>query len=110
MMNRAFHRRWKTVAIAATSVIAIGASLWGWRRLYTSNRQSAGPGAPATSQGRAADAIEPTAGKEQEGDKTNSVAKVDSKRVEELAAALKSGSVDEQIEAINLFGKVGTAE
>ena len=110
MMNRAFHSRWKTVAIAATSVIAIGASFWGWRSLYTSNRQSAVPVAPGTSQQRAADAIEPAAGKEQEGDKTNSVTEVDSKRVEELAAALDSGGVDDQIEAINLFGKVGTAE
>jgi len=110
MMNRAFKRRWKTLAVAGIGVLAIGASLWGWRNLYTSNRQSAVPVAPGTSQQHAPDAIEPTADKQQEGDKTNSVAKVDSKRVEELVAALNSGGVDEQIEAINLFGKVGTAE
>ena len=110
MVNRAFDRRWKTVAVAAISVIAIGASLWGWRNLYTRHGQSAVAVAPGTSQQRAADAIEPTAGKQEAGDTTNSVAKVDPKRVEELAAALNSGGVDEQIEAINLFSKVGTAE
>ncbi len=114
MTNRAFDRRWKSPAVVAISIIAIGASLWGWRSLDTSNGQSAVPVAPATSQRRAADAIEPTAGKQSEapaiGDKTNSVATVDSNRVDELAAALNSGGVDEQIEAINLFAKVGTAE
>ena len=108
-MNRAFKRRWKTLAVAAIGVIGIGASLWGWRNLCTSNRQSAVSVAP-TSQQRAADAIEPTSGKQEPGDTTTSVAKVDPKRVEELAAALNSGGVDEQIEAINLFSKVGTAE
>ena len=117
MTNRAFDRRWKSPAIVAISVIAIGASLWGWRNLDTSNGQSAVPVAPAASQRRAADAIEPTAAKQAApipeapaiGGKTNSIAKVDSNRVDELAAALNSGSVDEQIEAINLFAKVGTA-
>ena len=118
MTNRVFDRRWKSTAVVAISVFAIGASVWGWRNLDTSNGQSAVPVAPATSQRRAADAIEPTAGKKAPpiskapaiGDKTSSVAKVDSNRVVELAAALNSGGVDEQIEAINLFAKVGTAE
>ena len=113
MTNRVFDRRWRRPAVVAISVIAIGASLWGWRNLDTSNGQSAVPVAPATSQRRAADAIEATAAIPEApaiGDKTSSVAKVDSKRVDELAAALNSGGVDEQIEAINLFAKVGTAE
>ena len=118
MTNRAFDRRWKSPAVVAISVIAIGASLWGWRNLDTSNGQSTVPVAPATSQRRAADGIEPTAAREAApipeapaiGGKTNSIAKVDSNRVDELAAALNSGGVDEQIEAINLFAKVGTAE
>jgi hypothetical protein len=107
MTNRAFDRRWKSPAVVAISVIAIGASLWAWRNLDTRNVQSAVPVAPATSQRRAA--IEPTEAPAI-GDKASSVAKVDSKRVVELAAALNSGGVDEQIEAINLFAKVGTAE
>jgi hypothetical protein len=107
MMNRAFDRRWKRPAVVAISVIAIGASLWAWRNLDTRNVQSAVPVAPASSQRRAA--IEPTEAPAI-GDKTSSVAKVDSKRVDELVAALNSGGVDEQIEAINLFAKVGTAE
>ena len=118
MTNRAFDRRWKSPAVVAISVIAIGASLWGWRNLDTGNGQSAVPVAPVTSQRRAADAIEPTAAKQVApipeapavGDETSSVAKVDSNRVDELAAALNSGGADEQIEAINLFAKVGTAE
>ena len=118
MTNRAFNRRWKSLAVVAISVIAIGASLWGWRNLDTSNGQSAVPVAPAASQRRAADAIEPTGAKQAApipeapatGDKTSSVAKVDSDRVDELTAALNSGGVDEQIEAIRLFAKVGTAE
>src|SRR4029450_2849314 len=118
MTSRAFDRRWKSPAVVAISVIATGASLWGWRNLDTSNGQSAVPVAPATSQRRAADGIEPTAAKQAApiperpaiGDKASSLAKVDSKRVDELAAALNSGGVDEQIEAINLFAKVGTAE
>ena len=113
MTNRAFDRRWKSPAVVAICFIAIGASLWGWRNLDTSNGQSAAPVAPATSQRRAADGIEPTAAKQAApviGDKTSSVAKVDSNRLDELAAALSSGGVDEQIEAINLFAKVGTAE
>jgi hypothetical protein len=119
MTNRAFGRRWKSpAAVVAISVIAIGASLWGWRNLDTSSGRSAVPVAPATSQRRAADTIERMAAKQAApipeapaiGDKTSSVAKVDSKRVDELAAALNSGGADEQIEAINLFAKVGTAE
>jgi hypothetical protein len=113
MTNRAFDRRWKSPAVVAIGVIAIGASLWGWRNLDTSNGKSAVPVAPATSQRRTADGIEPTAANQAGpaiGDKTSSVAKVDSNRVDELAAALNSGGVDEQIEAINLFAKVGTAE
>jgi len=97
MTNRAFDRRWKSPAVVAISVIAIGASLWGWRHLGTSNGQSAVPVAPATSQRRAADAIEATAPIPEApaiGDKTSSVAKVDSNRVDELAAALSSGGVD----------------
>ena len=117
MTNRVFDRRWKSTAVVAISVFAIGASVWGWRNLDTSNGQSAVPVAPATSQRRAADAIEPTANKKAPpiskapaiGEKTSSVAKVDSNRVVELAAALNSGGVDEQIEAINVFAKVGTA-
>lgn len=35
---------------------------------------------------------------------------IDAKRLGELTAALYSGSVDDQIEAINLFGRVGTPE
>lgn len=107
MMNRAFDRKWKGAAILAISVIAIGTSLWGWRKLDTSNGQSAVPVAPAISQRRAADTIEPVPAI---ADKTSSVAKVDSNRVNELASALNSGGTDEQIEAINLFAKVGTAE
>ncbi len=118
MTNSAFDRRWKSPAVVAISVIAIGASLWGWWKLDISKGQSAVPVAPATSQRRAADAIEPTAAKQAApipeapaiSDKTSSVAKVDSNRVNELAAALNSGGADEQIEAINLFAKVGTAE
>jgi hypothetical protein len=118
MTNRAFDRRWKSAAVVAISVIAIGASLWGWRNLDTSNGQSAVSVAPATNQRRAADAIEPTAAEQAApipeppamGDQTSSGAKIDSKRVDELAAALNSGGADEQIEAINLFAKVGTAE
>ena len=118
MTNRVFDRRWKSPAVVAISVVAICGSLWGWRNLDTSNGQSAVPVAPATSQRRAADAIEATAAKQEApipeapaiGDKSSSVAKVDSKRVDELAAALNSGGIDEQIEAINLFAKVGTAE
>jgi len=118
MTNRAFDRRWKSPAVVAISIIAIGASLWGWRNLDTGNGQSAVPVAPVTSQRRAADAIEPPAAKQGAAmpeapamrDQTSSVAKVDSNRVDELAAALNSGGVDEQIEAINLFAKVGTAE
>jgi hypothetical protein len=93
----------------AISVIAIGVSLWGWRNVDTSSRQSAAPVAPATSQRRAADAIEPSAAK-QAAPIPEAVAKVDSKRLDELAAALNSGGADEQIEAIKLFAKVGTAE
>ena len=37
MTNRAFDRRWKTPAVVAISVIAIGASIWGWRNLDSSN-------------------------------------------------------------------------
>jgi hypothetical protein len=37
MMNRAFDRRWKSLAVVAISVIAIGACLWAWRNLDTSN-------------------------------------------------------------------------
>jgi len=113
MTNRAFERWWKGPAVVAISVIAIGASLWGWRNLDTSNGQSAAPVAPATNQGRPADAMAPAAAKQAAptiGDKTSSIAKVDSKRVDELAAALNSGGVDEQIEAINLFAEMGTAE
>jgi hypothetical protein len=109
MTNRAFDRRWKTPAVVAISVIAIGASIWGWRNLDSSNGQSAVRVAPATSQQRAADAIEPTAAK-QATPIPHAVAKVDSNRLDEFAAALNSGGVDEQIEAINLFAKVGTAE
>jgi hypothetical protein len=97
----------------AISLIAIGASLWGWGHLDTSNGQSEVSAAPAASQRRAADRIEPTTAKQGApviGDQTSSVATVDSKRLDELAAALSSGGVDEQIEAINLFAKVGTAE
>lgn len=108
MKNRAFHRRWKNPAVVATSVIAIGASLWGWQKLDRGNGQAAVSVAPATSQ-RHAPAVEPTE-PPAIGDKTSPPAKVDSKRVDELAAALNSGDVDEQIEAINLFAKVGTAE
>ena len=108
MMNTAFDRRWKIFAVVAISVIAIAASLWSWRKLDSSNGQSAVPVAPATSQQRDG-AVEPTEAPAI-GDKTTSIAKVDSKRVDELAAALNSGGVDEQIEAINLFAKVGTAE
>src|SRR2546423_7407531 len=108
MMNTAFDRRWKIFAVVAISVIAIGASLLSWRKLDSSNGQSAVPVAPATSQQRDG-AVEPTEAPAI-GDKTTSIAKVDSKRVDELAAALNSGGVDEQIEAINLFAKVGTAE
>jgi hypothetical protein len=108
MMNRAFDSRWKTFAVVAVSVIAIGASLWVWRQLNSSNGQRAVPVAPATSQQRDA-TIEPAEAPAID-DKTSTVAKVDSKRVDELAAALSSGDVDEQIEAINLFAKVGTAE
>ena len=107
MMNRVFDRWWKSPAVVAISVIAIGASLWAWRNLDTRNVQSAVPVAPATSQQRAA--IEPTEAPAI-GGKTSSAAKIDSSRVDKLAAALNSGSVDEQIEAINLFAKVGTAE
>ena len=107
-MNRAFDSRCKTFAVVAVSVIAIGASLWVWRQPNSSNGQRAVPIAPATSQQPDA-TIEP-AEAPAIGDKTSTVAKVDSKRVDELAAALSSGSVDEQIEAINLFAKVGTAE
>lgn len=107
MMNRVFDRGWKSPAVVAISVIAIGASLWAWRNLDTRNVQSAVPAAPASSQRRAA--IEPTEAPAI-GDKASSLAKVDSKRVDELATALNSGGVDEQIEAINLFAKVGTAE
>ena len=118
MTSRAFDRRWKSPAVVAISAIAIGASLWGWRNHGTSHGQSAVPVAPATSQRGAAEAIEPTAAKQAAptpeaptiGDKTSSIAKVDSKRVDELAEALNSGGADEQIEAINLFAKVGTAE
>ena len=109
MMNRVFDRGWKSPAVVAISVIAIGASLWAWRNLCTSNSRSAVPVAPAISQRRAADAMEPTRAPAI-GDKTTSAAKIDSSRVDKLAAALNSGSVDEQIEAINLFAKVGTAE
>ena len=108
MTKRAFDRRWKVLAVVGISVIAIGASLWGWRELNSSNHQSAAPVAPATSYHRA-DAIEGTEAPAI-GEKTRPVAKVDSKRVDQLAAALNSGGVDEQIEAINLFAKVGTAE
>ena len=76
-------------------------------------RSISSSGCACDHQRRAADAIEPTAAKQTApaiGEKTSSVAKVDSKRVDELAAALNSGGVDEQIEAINLFAKVGTAE
>jgi len=107
MMNRAFERRWKSATVVAISGIAIGASLLGWRHLNNRNVQSAVPVASATSQRRAA--IGPTKAPAI-GDTTNTVAKVDSKRVDELAAALNSGGVEEQIEAINLFAKVGTAE
>src|SRR6476620_3262651 len=117
MTNRVFDRRWKSPAVVAISVIAIGASLWAWRNLDTRNVQSAVPVAPATSQRRAADAIEPATTKQVApipeapvGGKTRSVAKVDSKRLDELAAALNSGGPDERIEAIKLFAKVGTAE
>jgi hypothetical protein len=117
-MNKAFDRRWKTAAVVAISVVAIGACLWGWRNLDTRNAQSAVAIAPATSQRRAADAIEATAAKQAGpipeapaiADETTAVGKVDSKRVEKLAAALNSGGTDEQIEAINLFANVGTAE
>jgi hypothetical protein len=108
MMNRAFDHRWKTFSVVALSVIAIGASLWVWRQPNSSKGQRAVPIAPATSQQRDA-TIEP-AETPAIGDETSTVAKVDSKRVDELAAALSSGDVDEQIEAINLFAKVGTAE
>jgi hypothetical protein len=117
MTNRAFDRRWKSPAVVAISVIAIGASLWGWRNLDTGNGQPAVPVAPATSQRHAADGIKPTAAKQAAPipeasaiGETSSVAKADSDRVDELAAALNSGGADEQIEAINLFAKVGTAE
>ena len=113
MTNRAFDRRWKIPAVVAISVIAIGASLWGWRNVGTRNDQSAVPVAPATNQRRTADALELTAAKQEApaiGDKTSSVAKVDSNRVDELAAALNSGGTDEHIEAINLLAKVGTSE
>jgi hypothetical protein len=86
MTSRAFDRRWKSPAVVAISVIAIGASLWGWWNLDTGDGQSAVPVAPATSQRRAADAIEPTAAKQAApipeapaiGDKTSSLAKADS--------------------------------
>jgi len=64
MTNRVFDRRWKSPAVVAISVIAIGASLWAWRNLDTRNVQSAVPVAPATSQRRAADAIEPATAKQ----------------------------------------------
>ena len=108
MTNKAFDPRWKSPAVVAISVIAIAASLWSWRKLDSSNGQSAVPVAPATSQ-QPDSAVEPTEAPAI-GDKTSSIAKVDSKRVDELAAALNSGDVDEQIEAINLFAKVGTPE
>ena len=107
MTNKVFDRRWKRPAVVAISVIAIGASLWGWRNVDTSSRQSGAPVAPATSQRRAADATEPTAAK-QPAPIPEAVAKVDSKRLDKLAAALNSGAADEQIEAIKLFAKVGT--
>ena len=109
MMNRALDCSWKSAAVVAISVIGIGASLWAWRNLHTSNGRSAVSVAPATSQRRAADVMEPPEAPAVR-DKISSATKVDSNRVDELAAAFNSGDVDEQIEAIKLFGNVGTTE
>lgn len=109
MRNRTLNRRWKSPVIVAIGVIGLGASLWGWRNINRSDGQSAVPVAaeiePTTSEEARPTPVAPAT-----GDQTGSVAKVDSHRLDELAAALNSGGVDEQIEAINLFAKVGTAE
>jgi len=112
MRKIAFNYRWKNPAFVAIIILAIGASVWGWRNLDTRKGQSAPSVSSATSQRPAVDGIEPTAAQQEApgiDDKTSSV-KVDSNRVGELATALNSGGPDEQIEAINLFARVGTAE
>ena len=115
MTNRAFHADWNSPAVITIGAIAICASLWAWWALDTSKDRAPVQGAAATSQQPAADAVEPMVGKqasipEAPTIKTSSVTKVDSRRVDELAAALNSQDVDEQIEAIHVFAKVGTAE
>ena len=113
MINRALDRGWKGSAVVAVSAIGVGASLWAWWHLETGMGQSGVSFAPATTERRPPDPIEPAAARQEAAavrEETKSVAKIDSARVEALAAALNSGGTNEQIEAINLFAKVGTAE
>jgi hypothetical protein len=122
MIRRALEGAWKRRAIVLISLAAVAASVWIWRSASSNTSQSAGTPVLRSTEDRAAnsvvrtDADQPSSGAPIAAATPRGEARsprtvtIDAKRVDQLGRALNSGPVDEQIEAINLFARVGTSE
>ncbi|PYI77992.1 MAG: hypothetical protein DMF04_04680 [Verrucomicrobia bacterium] len=122
MIRRAFETAWKRRVLVLISLAAGAASVWIWRSTSSNTSQLATTPVFRSTEDRAAnsaartDADRPASGApisaatpRAEG-RSPGPATVDAKRVDQLGRALNSGPVDEQIEAINVFARVGTSE
>src|SRR3982750_107554 len=122
MIRKALEGAWKLRAIVLISLAAVAASVWIWRSTSSNTSRSAGTPVLRSTEDRAAnsvvrtDADQPSSGAPIAAATPRGEARsprtvtIDAKRVDQLDRALNSGPVDEQIEAINLFARVGTSE